>query len=127
MKSMVGLSMLVVLVFLLACNHRGARSEKSFDEIRRLIRGRTASEIEGILGAPDSRQSMPLSGERWIWWNYTFLDGNDYAPEERGKVVHLEIVFEREGDRSTAMRTAASELRPAGPMSITYVFAAGKT
>jgi hypothetical protein len=57
------------------------------------VQGKTASEIEELLGAPNTRQTSELGTERWIWWNYTFLGGQDYSPEVRGKIVHLQIVF----------------------------------
>lgn len=83
----------VLALLIVGCSTPGSRSEKSFDEIRRLIAGKTAGEIVQMLGEPDTRQEIFNSDERWIWWNYTFLDGNDFPPEVRGQVVHLEIVF----------------------------------
>ena len=80
-------------LFVLQCRHLG-RLEKSFDEIRRLVDGRVASEVENLLGAPDVRQKILIEDERWIWWRYTYLDGDEYAPEFRGRVVHLEIIFQ---------------------------------
>ena len=124
MKRLVGLLLLFLLA---ACQHRGARSEKCFDEIRRLVQGRTANEIEGILGRPDSRQPMPLMGERWIWWNYTYLDGKDYPPEERGRVVHLEIIFEPGASHSGSAVVPALDLRVTGPMAVSYTLPAGKS
>jgi len=70
-----------------------ARSAKSFDEIHQQVKGRTTAEVIGLLGEPDSRQPVFGADEKWIWWNYTFLTGDDYPPEIRGRVVHLEIVF----------------------------------
>lgn len=125
MKRLIGLLLLSFL--LAACQHRGARSEKCFDDIRFLVQGRTAHEIESILGHPDSRQPMPLTGERWIWWNYTYLDGKNYAPEERGRVVHLEIIFEPGANRSGSATLPASDLRVTDPISVSYVFPAGKS
>ena len=86
---------LLMLVFLvmLQCRHSG-RLEKSFDQICQLVAGRTASEVESLLGAPDVREKILVDDERWVWWRYTYLDGNDYAPEVRGQVVHLEITFQ---------------------------------
>ncbi len=74
-----------------------ARSDKSFDEIARLVQGKTAAEVARLLGEPDSRQRVYDSDEKWIWWSYTFLDGADVPPEVRGRVVHLEIVFRNPG------------------------------
>jgi len=103
----------------LACAHRQAKSARSFDEIRDMVTGKTAAEVERILGKPDSRESMVMSGERWIWWNYTYLDGNNYAPEERGRVVHLEIVFEPDGSGARAANPR-TELRVGGPLGVSY-------
>jgi len=112
-------STLFLLLCALACTHRQARSGRNFDEIRDLVTGKTAPEVERILGKPDSRETMVLSGERWIWWNYTYLDGSHYAPEERGRVVHLEIVFEPDDLRAKASNTRP-ELRVGGPLGVSY-------
>ncbi len=69
------------------------RSEQSFSEISDRVHGMTAAEVVTVLGEPDSRQAVFLRDERWVWWNYTFLAGNDFPPEVRGQVVHLEIIF----------------------------------
>ena len=74
------------------CRGPRARSERSFDEIQALARGKTAQQLVQLLGEPDTRQQIFDAGEQWIWWNYTFLDGKDFPPEMRGRVVHLEIV-----------------------------------
>jgi hypothetical protein len=84
-----------------------------------MVTGRTAAEVETMLGKPDSRETMVMSGERWIWWNYTYLDGNDYAPEERGRVVHLEIVFEPDGSGARTS-SARAELRVGGSLGVSY-------
>lgn len=81
------------VLLILGCPATASRSESSFDEIRQRIEGKTAAEVTRMLGEPDTRQQIFNADERWIWWNYTFLDGNDYPPELRGAVVHLEIVF----------------------------------
>jgi len=70
-------------------------SERSFDEVCLLVRGKSAAEAEALLGPPDTRQVVFGGDERWIWWNYTFLEGPAHPPEVRGKVVHFEIVFLR--------------------------------
>ena len=85
-------SLLVLLIMCTQCRHVGP-AEKSFDQISAMVEGRTADEVENILGSPNSRQMVLFGDERWVWWNYTFLDGKDYAPQIRGRVVHLEILF----------------------------------
>lgn len=87
-------ALLPLLLALAACPRDGARSEKSFTQIQGMLAGKTAAQVESMLGPPDTRQPTLLNSERWIWWNYTFLDGNDFAPERRGQVVHLEIGFD---------------------------------
>jgi hypothetical protein len=109
----------MVCVLALCCSAPRARSEKCFDDISEMVRGKTASEVEKILGEPDSREPMVVAGERWIWWNYTYLDGNNYAPEERGRVVHLEIIFEPEVELGHGMATHA-DLRVSGPLGVSY-------
>ena len=85
----------LLFVNILACgpSHTGPISESSFDEICRQVRGRSAAEVEFMLGMPHTRRVVFGSDERWIWWNYTFLDGPVHPPELRGRIVHLEIVF----------------------------------
>jgi hypothetical protein len=90
-RSSIVLSILA-LSLMVACDG-SPRSDKSFDQIRSMVQGKTAKEIEEILGPPDSRQAFPLGDEQWIWWNYTYLDGQDYRPEIRGQIVHLQITF----------------------------------
>jgi hypothetical protein len=84
--------LLVLMLLLLAGCSPAARSEKSFDEIRTLVAGKTEAEVTKLLGNPDHREKLPISVERWTWWNYTYL-GKESAPEYRGKIVHLEITF----------------------------------
>ena len=83
----------VFVVLLSSCREPAARSARSFDEIKALVAGKTAAEVLYLLGEPDSRQIVLDADERWIWWNFTFLEGNDHPPEIRGAVVHLEILF----------------------------------
>lgn len=83
---------LLALLAVGACSGPRPRSEWSFSEIHQLVQGKTAAQVLLLLGEPDSRQPLFDADERWIWWNYTFLDGSDYPPEMRGRVVHLEIV-----------------------------------
>lgn len=110
-----------VLAFLLIAGCRGtsARSNQSFDEIRGSVEGKTAQEVVELLGEPDTRQSVFEADERWIWWNYTFLDGNDHPPELRGRVVHLEIVFSSP-TRLSEMRRPYSEWRVAEGFGVSF-------
>jgi hypothetical protein len=119
------MSIVLALVLLVSCRPHGARSGKCFDDIRSLVQGRTTREVAALLGKPDSRQPMPLLGERWIWWNYTYLDGKDYPPEERGRVVHLEIIFEPRVSRSGGSVVSASDLCAVDPMSVSYTIPSG--
>lgn len=124
MKWSVILPLGILCILLLAsCHHQAAKSARCFDDIRKMVVGRTANEVERILGKPDSQQKMLLSAERWTWWNYTFLDGKDYPPEMRGRLVHLEIIFEPAHIGSGAGQVAQSDLRAADPMSVTYMLA----
>lgn len=113
------LASMVALLLLAGCHGTRSRSERSFDEIRRLARGKTASQILHLLGEPDSRQVIFDADERWIWWNYTFLDGNDCPPELRGRVVHLEIVV-RNPDRNHKNRRPYSEWQVDDALGVTY-------
>jgi hypothetical protein len=72
-----------------------ARSRHSFDWIQRQAIGRTEAEVERLLGKPDARELRLIDDEVWIWWDYTFLDGDQYPPEMRGQIVHLEITFDK--------------------------------
>jgi outer membrane protein assembly factor BamE (lipoprotein component of BamABCDE complex) len=85
--------LLLCMLLLLAGCSPAARSEKSFDEIRMLVAGKTEAEVTSLLGNPDHREKLPFGDERWTWWNYTYLGGKEWAPEVRGKIVHLEITF----------------------------------
>lgn len=102
---------------LAGCGGVRPRSDWSFDEIRSKVSGRSAAEVEKLLGEPDVRQPVLLGDERWIWWNYTYLDGADYPPEERGRVVHLEILFERPD--TAAVSLAAWKI--SGPLGVSYM------
>ena len=92
-KSFASLWWIALMLLITGCSIPSSRSEKSFSEIRQLIAGKSAEEIARLLGEPDTRRQIFNSDERWIWWNYTYLDGKDFPPEVRGHVVHLEIVF----------------------------------
>ncbi len=111
-------TLLLLLVATLAgCGGVRPRSDWSFDEIQRRVSGRSAEEVEKLLGEPDVRQPVLLGDERWVWWNYTYLDGADYPPEERGRVVHLEILFERP-DSEPGSRAA---WKISGPLGVSYM------
>lgn len=117
---MANMALLLLLgVGAVGCRGPHARSERSFDEIQTLARGKTAEQILQLLGEPDSRQVVFDADERWIWWNYTFLDGNDCPPEIRGRVVHLEIVI-RNPERSHTSRRPYSEWQVDDAFGITY-------
>jgi hypothetical protein len=95
------------------------RSHLSFDQIQLLVTGQTEAEVDHLLGEPDTRVARLFDDDVWIWWDYTFLDGEHYAPELRGQVVHLEITF----DRPTGV--AGSEApkavwRVTGPLSVSF-------
>ena len=106
-----GVSMVAVLA---AGCWQGARSDKSYDEIHRLIANRDATEVVRLLGEPDSRQAIFGSDEKWVWWNYTYLAGSDYPPELRGRVVHLEVVM------SAAPEAAHDRQRVGGLLAVNY-------
>jgi hypothetical protein len=114
----------MVSLLLFCCGHQQAKSRQCFDDIRKMVEGKTAAEVERILGKPDSRQPMVLTGERWVWWNYTFLDGSDYPPEDRGQVVHLEILFENMSKAGSMSTASLSDLRAADPLGVSYTLSA---
>lgn len=109
----------LLLIALAGCRGPRARSDRSFSDIQALARGKTGQQILQILGEPDSRQQVFDADERWIWWNYTFLDGKDCPPEMRGRVVHLEIVV-KNPERERASRRPYSEWRVDDAFGITY-------
>jgi hypothetical protein len=117
-------SLLALFLFFLAACNSSPRSDRSFDQIRDLVQGKTASEIEEILGAPDSRKSMALGDERWIWWEYTYLGGQDYSPDVRDKVVHLQITFTNPSIASS-FRPSYSEWKILDPKNVSYVLPGG--
>jgi hypothetical protein len=110
-------TLLLVLVVASGCGGVRPRSDWSFDEIQTRVSGRSAAEVEDLLGAPDIRQPVLLGDERWIWWNYTYLDSAAYPPEERGRVVHLEILFERPDTASVS----PAAWRISGPLGVSYM------
>lgn len=111
------LLLLVAVPALAGCGGVRPRSDWSFDEIQKKVSGRSAAEVEKLLGAPDVREPVLLGDERWIWWNYTYLDGAAYPPEERGRVVHLDILFERPDSASVSL--AAWKI--SGPLGVSYM------
>lgn len=112
--------LLALLLVAAACEHRPhPRSELSFDEIAARIATMRAAEIARWLGEPDSRKKVFLRDERWIWWNYTFLDGDDYPPEIRGRIVHLEITLRDPAEPGRAPRPMA-EWTVARPFGVEY-------
>ncbi len=113
----------LLLIVAAGCLGPKARSNRSFNEIQALAQGKTAEQILHLLGEPDSRQVVFDADERWIWWNYTFLDGKDCPPEMRGRVVHLEIVVKnpiRSLENVHASRRPYSEWRVDDAFGITY-------
>jgi hypothetical protein len=107
----------IVLALPVACGARVPRSPYTFDQIQRRVAGKSAREVEALLGRPDTRQRLPTRDEKWIWWNYTVLDGKEYAPEVRRRLVHLEIFFDR---RCGASNTAAPVPREAAVVSYSF-------
>ena len=95
------------------------RSQLSFDEIAARVAGLSAAEVTAVLGEPDSRRPVFLRDERWIWWNYTFLAGEDYPPEVRGRVVHLEITFRKPSGAGEGSESY-SEWHVARPFGVAY-------
>jgi hypothetical protein len=123
-------TLFLILIFgclvLNACSP-SAKSGRSFDEIRGLVAGKTAHEVKQLLGPPDNIESLLLGDERWVWWNYTFLDGKKWAPEVRGKVVHLEITFEGASfEREGSGAEGKLEPRVSEPYGVGYVVPGGE-
>lgn len=104
-----------LMLSLTSCGPR-PRSGKSFDEICRLVSGRSATEVETLLGKPDTRQNLEIGDQRWIWWDFTSLAGESYAPELRGKVVHLEITFS-----DPAGNLSPGQWKVTGPFAVSYI------
>lgn len=112
-RALPAVAWVVALLAVAGCWQSGARSERSFDEIHRLIDHSDAPEVIRLLGEPDNRQPIFGSDEKWVWWNYTFLDGSNYPPELRGRVVHLEVVMSKNP-------TAAADRRVGGSLAVNY-------
>lgn len=86
-----------------------------------MVAGKTAAEVQRLLGDPDFRESLLLGDERWTWWDYTYLGGVNYPPEVRGKVVHLEITFENPA--SEAKGRSSSGWRVSQPYGVGFTLA----
>lgn len=130
MKRSTWLPCLLILAVLCACGRLAARSDRSFDEIRELVSGKSAAEVAALLGKPDTQERILTDDERWIWWNYTRLDGEQYPPEERGQVVHLEITFTRPAAGSlpeTALAGGSGAWRVASPLGVSYTVPSPKS
>ena len=96
------------------------RSKYSFDQICKKVEGKTAAEVRDLLGAPDYQKQSDLGDEKWLWWNYTVLDGDGYAPEIRGRVVHLEITFSNPR-RDSESSVPRSQWRVRDPLGVSYL------
>jgi hypothetical protein len=116
--------LILLLAALAAACHPSARSHRSYDEIRDLVAGKTGAEVEHLLGPPDVRQTV-LDDQRWIWWSYTFLDGDQYAPEIRGQTVHLEVTLQKPPGRDAP--TSPRDWRVNGPLAVSYTLPAPRS
>jgi hypothetical protein len=112
---------LIGLLFVSWAACRQFHSNRSFDQICELVQGKSAAEVEDLLGAPDVREEILEGDERWVWWDYTFLDGEGYPPEIRGQVVHLEIQFQNPS-RPLNRHLPYSQWRMSGPLAVSYSF-----
>ena len=124
MKRWVRLMLFCNLCVWIACSPT-ARSRYSFDQICERIEGKTASEVINLLGAPDYQKQSDLGDEKWLWWNYTVLDGDSYAPEIRGQVVHLEVTFSKP-HQSPESSLPRSQWRVRKPFGVSYLLPALK-
>jgi hypothetical protein len=107
---------LLALLLWIACQP----SRKSFDQICKIVHGKTAADVEALLGPPNDRREVLSGTERWVWWNYTFLDGESYPPEVRGTVVHLEITFENPS-RLVNVEIPHASWRVLDPLGVSYM------
>lgn len=119
MKRLLGFSFAVLLGVMLGGCGASARSGKSFDEVRALVSGKSAAAVEKLLGRPDSRVRYIVGDERWVWWSFARLEGQDYAPEVRGTIVHLSITFENPDPRASKPRPY-SEWKIVEPLGVSY-------
>ena len=113
------LTYLIMILLVLAACKGNYRSGKSFDQICSQVAGKTAAEVEQLLGKPDAREKLPMGDWRWVWWNYTFLDGDGYPPELRGRIVHLEILFSNPSQPTLP----EAQWRVIGPLAVSYALA----
>ncbi len=104
------------------CGAPGPRSSDSFDTIRQRVVGRSAAEVEALLGRPDSRQRLATGDENWTWWNYTDLRGAQYAPEVRHQIVHLEVLLACDGGvgRGPGAAGGPARCRVDDPLAVSY-------
>ena len=114
-RSHIQILLLSLILLLLSCRPT-AKSPRSYDQIRDLVTGKTGAEVERLLGPPDLREAV-LDDQRWIWWNYTFLDGDQYAPEIRGQIVHLEIILKKP---LASPALPITQWRAIGPLAVSY-------
>lgn len=103
-----------------------ARPMKSFDQICHDVEGKTAVEVEKLLGAPNYHSVSDLGDEKWIWWNFAVLDGASYPPEVRGQVVHVEITFSNPIRRS-GQPLPHSQWRVRAPFGVSYMIPRAKS
>lgn len=96
----------LALIFFWRFHLGGSGPQRSFDEIRRRLEGKTAAETLSLLGEPDTRREVFGGDVRWIWWSCAILDGKDHPPELRGRVVHVQIVFRNPKRRGAAGSSA---------------------
>jgi len=114
--------LLLCLPLLMQCGGPRVGKPLSFTEVQHLVAGKTADEVENLLGKPDFREPVLENEERWVWWNHAVLDGREYAPELRGQVVHLEITFQllRQSTASAAKLASPTEWRVQSPFGVSY-------
>jgi hypothetical protein len=106
-------------LFFLSCSHAAYRG-KSFDEICKLVEGRTTVEVEQLLGKPDFHEVNVLGDERWLWWNSVTLAGASYPPEVRNRLFHLEITFV-DPSHGAKRPSPHSQWRVRNPFGVSYL------
>ena len=112
---------LLILLWAFSACRPSSRSAKSYDQIRAMVSGKTASEVRRLLGPPNKREALLLGDERWVWWDYTYLSGDNYPPKFQDRVVDLEITFENYSPAS-GLRDAKVDLRVTEPYGVDYSF-----
>ena len=95
-------------------------SGRSFEEVCKLVEGRTAVEVEQLLGKPDFSEVNILGDERWLWWNYVVLAGASHPPEVSNRLFHLEITFVDPSPHS-GRPLPHSQWRVRKPFGVTYL------